>query len=158
MNLNIRRAQTADAQAIAAILRELDWFAHLASETLETTQMRVSQHLEMCLANDSHSVYVAQTEPSEIMGYVAVHWMPTLFLSGPEGFVSELFIKTSARGLGIGSKLLAAVKAEAETRGCARLSLINIRHRESYKQGFYRKQGWQERETAANFIYPLTEK
>jgi hypothetical protein len=79
MNLNIRRAQTADAQAIAAILRELDWFAHLASETLETTQMRVSQHLEMCLANDSHSVYVAQTEPSEIMGYVAVHWMPTLF-------------------------------------------------------------------------------
>jgi hypothetical protein len=33
--------------------------------------------------------------------------------------------------------------------------LLNHKERESYQREFYRKQGWIERETVANFIYPL---
>ncbi|MEH1930268.1 hypothetical protein [Nostoc sp.] len=33
--------------------------------------------------------------------------------------------------------------------------LLNHKERESYQREFYRKQGWVERETVANFIYPL---
>ncbi len=89
------------------------------------------------------------------MGYAAVHWLPYLFMPGPEGFVSELFIDDEARGQGIGTKLLESVKQEAQARGCTRLSLINLRDRESYQRGFYAKLGWQERPDAANFILRL---
>jgi GNAT superfamily N-acetyltransferase len=55
----------------------------------------------------------------------------------------------------VGTRLLAAVKEEARKRGCARLSLLNGRTRPSYQREFYRKDGWQERETMANFIFEL---
>jgi hypothetical protein len=46
-------------------------------------------------------------------------------------------------------------KEEAKKRRCSRLSLLNLRNRESYQRGFYKKQGWTEREHVANFVFPL---
>lgn len=45
--------------------------------------------------------------------------------------------------------------ALAPITGCQRLSLINLRRRESYERQFYIKAGWQERAEAANFIRVL---
>jgi hypothetical protein len=45
--------------------------------------------------------------------------------------------------------------AEARQRGCFRLSLINMRRRESYQRRYYEKAGWEERPEAANFVYFL---
>jgi GNAT superfamily N-acetyltransferase len=153
-NVEIRRAALDDAPAIATILRELGWFAALQKETAASTQARVTRHLQLCLADASHSVYVAAKE-AEVIGYAAAHWLPYLILAGPEGYVSELFLRDTARGQGIGTALLEMVRTEAEERGCARLMLLNIRDRESYQRGFYKKLGWQEREQAANFVLPL---
>ena len=89
------------------------------------------------------------------MGYGSVHWLPYLFLQGPEGYVSELFVRESARGQGIGRELLKVIETEAKARGCVRLSLINLRSRESYTRQFYVKAGWEERPDAANFICRL---
>jgi len=115
----------------------------------------VSRHLSLCTAGDSHLILVAQTSSGEIAGYCAVHWLPYLILAGPEGYVSELFIKEDFRGQGIGSQLLESVKTEAQKRGCSRLMLLNMRKRESYQRQFYSKQGWEERPDAANFVLPL---
>ena len=76
-------------------------------------------------------------------------------MRGPEGFVSELFVRDSARGHGVGKQLLEAIETEARARGCVRLSLINLRSRESYQRQFYIKAGWEERNEAANFIYRI---
>jgi GNAT superfamily N-acetyltransferase len=103
----------------------------------------------------SHSVFVAEEPAGKIIGYGSVHWLPYLFMSGPEGYVSELFVSASARGQGIGRELLKVIESEARVRGCQRLSLTNLRNRESYKRQFYLKAGWQERSEAANFIYVL---
>ena len=149
MNISIRPAQIEDAAAITAILQQLEWFSHYG----EITPLRVSRQLELCLADASHSVYLAETPSGEIVGYGAVHWLPTLFMPGGEGYVSELFVKESARGGGVGAALLRAFVAEGKERGCTRLSLLNNRQRESYRRGFYTKQGWQEREAMANFVY-----
>jgi GNAT superfamily N-acetyltransferase len=86
-----------------------------------------------------------------------VHWLPYLLLPGPEGYVSELFLRESSRGLGIGGQLIETVKAEALKRNCSRLMLLNLRKRESYKRGFYKKQGWEERQEAVNFIFKMEE-
>ncbi len=145
-----------DTNAITHILHALGWFAHLNSESVETTQKRIARHLESCNAADGHSVYVAESSAGDVVGYGAVYWMPTLFLPGPEGYVSELFVGEAARGQGVGAKLLEAMKEEAEERGCSRLSVVNMRYRESYERGFYRKCGWEERPDAANFILRLS--
>jgi GNAT superfamily N-acetyltransferase len=155
MQIKIRAARASDAEAIAILLHAVGWFKGLEGETVAQTAVRVGEHLALCQAGDSHNVYVAEDAAGHFLGYSAVHWLPFLFLSGPEGHVSELFITNGARGRGVGTKLLKTVIAEARERGCARLSLINSRHRESYLRDFYKKHGWQERGQVANFVYDL---
>lgn len=154
MLFQIRNAQQQDAAGIADVLRDVGWFGHIDAEEPEATITRIEKHLALCLADDSHSIYVAESE-GMIVGYAAVHWLPYLMMTGPEGFISELFIAQAARGQGIGAQLLKTVEQEARSRGCSRLGLINSRTRESYTRDFYRKQGWTEREAMVNFVLPL---
>ena len=155
MSTAIRKATVDDARKLAALLKEIGWFDAFNTAEVDVLAERVRARLEQCLADGSHSTFVAEAPGGEITGYGSVHWLPYLFMSGPEGYVSELFVSTSARGLGIGRKLLRVIESEARARGCQRLSLTNLRDRESYKRQFYRKAGWQERAEAANFIYVL---
>ena len=154
--VRVRAAQPDDAAGIAELIVRLGTFKHhFEGLPADAIQQRVGKQLNSCLVDNSHTVLVAVTAPDRIVGYAAVHWLPYLFMPGPEGYVSELFIEDAARGQGIGTQLLESVKQEAQARGCARLSLINIRDRESYQRGFYAKLDWQERPDAANFIYQL---
>lgn len=152
---NVRPATPDDVRAIAAILRGLGWFAFINDEAKARTETRVKKHLRLCMADDSHAVLVAEDAKNAVLGYVAVHWLPYLMLPGPEGYVSELFVAEAARGMGVGTRLLEAVKEIADSRGCSRLMLVNRKTRESYKRGFYRKLGWEEREEFANFVLYL---
>jgi len=155
MDIQIRKDEVQDGADLAELLRSLDFFDHLQAEAYQTTQERVARHLAMGEAENSHSIFVAQNSAGEIVGYGAVHWLPYLILTGPEGYISELFIREAYRGQGIGSQLLRVIKVEAQQRGCSRLMLLNRRQRESYQRQFYAKQGWAEREEMANFVYPL---
>ena len=152
-SIKIRQAIKGDAAAIAQILHEMGWFSNLASESSAQTVARIERFLPDGPAAAHHSVYVAESDEVEVVGYTAVHWLPYFFMTGPEGHVSELFVSAASRGQGIGGQLLAAVQAEAQARGCARLSLLNGRHRESFQRQFYEKMGWEERPLMANFVY-----
>lgn len=153
-HLIVRPSVLTDSPALAQFLLDLHYFSALEGITLEEAEIRVTHNITACLADTSHSVYVAVSDDA-IVGYVAVHWLPCLYMPGPEGFISELFVGESTRGQGVGAQLLDTVIAEARQRGCARLELINMKHRDSYLRGFYSKQGWEERPIAANFVYTL---
>jgi GNAT superfamily N-acetyltransferase len=155
MPVQIREANAQDAQSLAELLKDIGWFESFKNEPLEVTSQRVRVHVEQCRADKSHSIFVAESSDRNIVGYGSVHWLPYLFLQGPEGYVSELFVRQSARGQGIGRELLKTIETEANARGCVRLSLINLRNRESYLRQFYVKAGWEERPEAANFIYRI---
>lgn len=155
MNFTIRKAQESDTQAIAQILQDLGWFPWVNSTSQENNIKQIQLHIAKCHADDSHSVYVAEKVESDVVGYVAVHWLPCPFLPQLQAYVSELFISEANRGQGIGKALLATVISEAKSRGCSLLMLLNHKERDSYQREFYRKQGWIERENFANFIYPL---
>lgn len=152
----IRAAQLDDANTLAELILNIGWFQHYFEDASpEEVQAKIAHKLRLILADDSHTVYVAENFAGEIEGYVSVHWLPYLFMPGPEGYISELFVRETARGQGIGRRLLKQVKAAAIKRGCSRLSLLNMRPRESYQRGFYTKQGWTERADAANFVLRL---
>ena len=155
MAIRVRKISSQDAVQIAELLKEIGWFEFFKKETIAAASERVKSHIEQCRADNSHSAFVAETLDGEIVGYVSVHWLPYLFLQGLEGYVSELFVRESARGQGIGRELLQTIGTEAKARGCVRLSLINLRNRESYLRQFYIKVGWEERTEAANFIYRI---
>jgi GNAT superfamily N-acetyltransferase len=153
MNITIRPAQLDDVGSLTDLLRSLGWFEAVTDVPFEEAIGRVGDHLSQCLADDSHSVYVGVDNEGEVQGYVSVHWLPYLLFRGPEGYVSELFLRETARGQGLGAALLETVKGEATRRGCFRLSLLNNRSRESYQRGFYSKHGWEERQIMAHFVY-----
>jgi GNAT superfamily N-acetyltransferase len=155
MATKIRKATPQDAPQLTVLLKEIGWFELFESEPLEQAGSRVKSQIERCLADSSHSLFVAEASEGSIVGYGSVHWLPYLFMRGPEGYVSELFVRESARGQGVGKQLLQAIDAEARARGCVRLSLSNLRSRESYQRQFYVKAGWEERGEAANFIYRI---
>ncbi|MFN2203311.1 MAG: GNAT family N-acetyltransferase [Caldilineaceae bacterium] len=146
-----------DAPALAHLLHGLGYFDRLQDVPIEETTASVSAALAKINASDDHTLYVAIGADGRLLGYTAVHWIPDLFLPGPEGYLSELFVVEAARGQGIGGALLDAVTVEAQRRGGSRLQLINFRHRESYRRGFYAKHGWEERPTAAIFTLFLDE-
>jgi GNAT superfamily N-acetyltransferase len=155
VEFTLREARLEDAAQLTDLLREVGWRPEFQTEPLEQLTQRVARQLALCHANESHTVYVAVDTEGTLVGYVAVHWLPYLMYPGPEGFISELFLREPVRGQGLGAKLLETVKQAAKARGGYRLQLINHRQRESYRRGFYAKQGWEERLDAANFVFYL---
>lgn len=154
-NVVIRSGRETDAAAIAAILRSVGWFEQLKAEAPKKTEERIRSQIRLHKTDDGHSFYVAEISAGRVAGYASVHWLRHFFFSGPEGYLSELFVDESSRGLGIGKKLLHKIVQEAGSRDCARLMLLNGKHRESYRRSFYSKNGWSEREKIANFVFQL---
>ena len=151
MDIMVRQANIHDVEDITTILKELQWFKTVDSESFEESKTRVIERLGLCRSDQSHSVYVAEADDGHVMGYASVHWLPYFYLPGLEGFISELFILESDRGHGVGTLLLESIKVEARERGCFRLKLINMHKQESYHREFYKKLGWEERDGDFSF-------
>lgn len=155
VKFTVRFAHHTDAAAISELIRGLGMFGRLEAEDASLTAVHVADHLARCLSDESHSVFVAELPGGQLVGYASVHWLPYLFLAGPEGYVSELFVTEPHRGAGVGSELLDTTVDAARSRGCSRLMLAAVRSRESYERGFYQKRGWFERADVANMVYEL---
>jgi len=153
--IRVRRAEHEDVPVIADIIRRLGWFPYVDKESPSATERRVLLHLELCDADESHTVLVAEDEEGKAVGYISVHWLPYLLLSGPEGYVSEVFVEEEARGKGVGAALIDDVKEYALAKNCSRLMLLNNRERPSYEMDFYTRLGFVERPEMANLVMPL---
>lgn len=153
--MRIRCANSEDAAAIAAVVHAMRELSAIARQPVAKTEKAVSENLARAQASGQSAVYVAENDAGAVVGYGAVHWTPFLFLAGGEAYVTELFVHPSAAGRGIGTAILEEITAEAGRRGCARVSLLNGRDRESYRRSFYKQRGWIERENMANFVLPL---
>jgi GNAT superfamily N-acetyltransferase len=151
MKLNIRLATINDARMIAELLTNIDDYKtwnELGADEMEKT---VRQSLEQ--AHSERLLFVAEIN-DRVIGYAAVYWLHHAF-SMREGYVSELFIRSDASGHGAGTALLEAIKAEAIARGCYRLTLVNLKDRESYRRGFYASRGWEEKSNTVRFAFAL---
>ncbi len=149
----IRPAHAEDAPAIAALLEALGDLPMLAGEDVADV---VARHVPIAVASANTTLLVVE-DNGELIGYANVHWVHDLFMPGPEGYLSELFILESHSGRGIGSEVLGLIEAEGRERGAFRLSLLNAKRRASYERRFYEQHGWVERPEIANFVRWLRE-
>ncbi len=156
-SVKIRRAVNEDVPVIASILRELGWFPYIDKESETATELRIRLHLELADADESHTVLVAEDEELGVAGYISVHWLPYLLLSGPEGYISEIFVREEARGKGVGTALMNDVKELAIAKRCSRLMLLTDRERDAQEKDFYARFGFEERPEMANMVLQLGE-
>ena len=144
----IRPAVAEDAPAFAVLLEAIGDLPMLAGEDVAAVAAR---HVPVAVASPDTTLLVVEDD-SGLIGYANVHWVHDLFMPGPEGYLSELFILESHSGRGIGSEVLGLIEAEARERGAFRLSLLNAKRRASYERRFYERHGWIERPEIANFV------
>jgi GNAT superfamily N-acetyltransferase len=133
------------------VLCNIDDYPHWKAQGVEQLELGAVQSLE--LQNPERLVFVAELD-GRINAYAVVYWLHPMF--GPkEGYVSELFVRSDASGQGAGTALLERVQLEARACGCKRLTLVNLKDRESYKRGFYAARGWDERSNTVRFVFDL---
>lgn len=152
--IKIREARAGDAVRMAEILREIGWSERRNALPLEEVAGPIVKLIEHCVRDsEGHSIIVAVDEGDTVLGFLNVHWVPFIMLGSLEGYVSDVFVSPSSGGMGVGQALVERVIEEGKRRGCMRLMLTNGKEKLSYKSGFYKKLGWTERPSVANFVY-----
>ncbi len=139
------------AELIRAFRRERGEFEESEAEAASVLQM-----LSQCGESPGHDLIVAE-RAGEAVGYLALHRIPFPMLAGSEGYVSDLLVRSSLRGAGIGKSLLAEAERRARQSGCVRLMLNNRLAAESYARGFFVAVGFRERRSFASFVKPLND-
>jgi ribosomal protein S18 acetylase RimI-like enzyme len=145
----IRDAILADSDQLAELVRQLH---EERGAALDVQQARDA--VCACIGDGSRDLIVADCD-NDVVGYVAVHWIPFPMLHGQEAYVSDLLIRRDWRGRGIGRRLLAVTEDRARARGCVRIMLNNRKTAESFARGFFAQAGFRERTEFANFVKPL---
>lgn len=141
----VRTARVDDGRAIGSLLCELGWFGTDADRLVER-----ATHLVPDADDLSRSMLVAELA-GEVVGYLQVTWVYPVFLSGPEAYVTELFVTGSARGRSVGSALLDELHRRAANLGAPRVRLLGGRDREHFRRAFYPSRGYERRDDLAVF-------
>jgi N-acetylglutamate synthase-like GNAT family acetyltransferase len=129
--VNVRRARTADAPAIAALLAELGYATDPAIVELRLAKLERS---------GPSAVLVAERE-GDVAGVLALHMVPVLHEPGPWCRVTMLIVGEDARRRGLARALVTEAEAIARSHGCVRIEVTSAFHRDGAHE-FYRGMGY----------------
>jgi GNAT superfamily N-acetyltransferase len=142
--LSIRRATLADAPQLAPLAGQLGYPA--AAE-------EVAARLREILDDPKHVVFVAETEDSQIVGYVEGFPLHTI-ASNPRVEIGGLVVDESRRSKGVGRLLVAHVEEWARAKGFREARLrSNIIRGQAHL--FYENLGYRVNKTQKSFLKAL---
>jgi len=131
--IEMRKATTADADAIAGLLDQLGY---------PTTSAQVPARLDRLAGGGRATVLVAQQE-DRVVGLATVHMLSVLNRNRDVAWLTALVVDASARKSGVGRALVEAVESFARQAGCERLSVTTHEHlTDAHK--FYLRVGLQQ--------------
>ncbi len=139
-NLVIRPANESDVQSAFKLMTDLGYPDVSLASFAET--------YHAVLNNPVMLVIVAEDENEDVIGLATISQRPQLRLTGNLVTIDEFVVADRARGKGVGRELLKAAAAMARELGARRLELETNRARESYRRGFYVKNGFVEADSA----------
>jgi len=132
VDLTIRDAAAADAEAIAALLTQLGYPSE--PEAVETRLERLR------VVGDR--VVVADLDAA-VVGLAHLQVSPGIERDRPAARVGALIVDEAQRGRGIGRALVEAMEAEARLRGCELLYLTTSERRDD-AHAFYARLGLEQ--------------
>jgi GNAT superfamily N-acetyltransferase len=141
--VNVRRAGTADAAAIAALLAELGY---------ETPPADVGRRLAE-LERSGRSAALVAERGGEVAGVLTLHIVPVLHEPGGWCRVTVLVVGQQARRQGLARALVSHAEALARSHGCVRIEVTSALHRDGAHE-FYRGMGFAQ--VSEHFLKPLT--
>ena len=150
MRTLIRLATENDVQAAFSMMTDLGYS--------DVDLARFAETYHAVLNHPTMLVIVAEDENKEVIGLASISNRPQLRLMKHLVTIDEFVIANHARGRGVGRELLNAAIAMARKLGARRVELETNRARESYRRGFYVKNGFIEADSAVMRIdYELPE-
>jgi GNAT superfamily N-acetyltransferase len=117
-DINVRQPTSADAPALSGLLGELGYPAPPAE---------LAQRLT-ALVQSGAVVYVAEVNGS-VVGVITGHALHTINSTPRIAQLTALVVRESARGRGVGRRLVKEIEHWAITRGAAKISLTSALHR-----------------------------
>jgi GNAT superfamily N-acetyltransferase len=137
--VSVRRAEAADAAAIAALLAELGY---------EAAPADVERRLE---ALERSAVLVAELDCG-VAGVLTLSMVPVLHEAGDWCRITVLVVAERARRRGLARALVAEAEAIARGHGCIRIEVTSALHRDGAHE-FYR--GMDYDQVSEHFLKPL---
>ena len=138
-NIQVRNAEKKDLPSIQKLLSELGY------GPVEIPQLTQTWTEIMSLEN--MGIIVSEVD-GQIAGYLAYSLKPQLRLCSLSMEIDELCISETLRGRGIGTSLINKAKDIASKQSARQIIISTNRERESYKRGFYTKNGFLEKNSA----------
>jgi GNAT superfamily N-acetyltransferase len=130
----IRHAEAADADAVAALAAELAQSFAFAEEAFRVSYPAL-------LAADGACLLLA-ANGRDVAGYLLGFHHMTFYANGPVAWVEEIVVRGQDRRRGTGAALMSAFERWAADRGCALVALATRR-----AASFYRALGYAESAT-----------
>jgi GNAT superfamily N-acetyltransferase len=129
----IRLAREEDLESIADLLNHLGY---------PITVSGLRPILQTMLQASETDVFVATLSDYGVVGLMSLLHFPTLRLNGRQVTIEELVIHPRLRGKGIGREFIAFARTYAQELGAVMIEVLTNRKRESFKRGFYEKNGF----------------
>jgi GNAT superfamily N-acetyltransferase len=129
----IRLACEEDLESIVGLLNHLGY---------PITPSGLLPILRTMLQASETAVFVASLNGCGVVGLMSLLHFPTLRLNGRQVTIEELVVHPGRRGKGIGRELIAFARTYAQDLGAVMIEVLTNRKRESFKRGFYEKNGF----------------
>lgn len=133
----IEKATAADIPALSDLLSVL--FAQEAEFTPDAQAQH--QGLARIIANPEIGVVLVARQGNQCVGMVSLLFTVSTALGSQVAWLEDMVVAPSARGMGLGTRLLSEAVALARTQGCKRITLLTDRDNEA-AQRFYAQQGF----------------
>jgi GNAT superfamily N-acetyltransferase len=144
--LEIRMATPADAAVLLEMIREFAEHVRMLNKVI-ATEDRLRQTL---FGGQSHAEALLAEWSGEPVGFAVFYHTYSTFRGEPGLFLEDLFVRSAARGRGIGRALLTRVATNAQQRGCGRLEWSTLDWNEPAIK-FYRHLGAEPHEGSTIF-------
>ena len=116
--LTITSPDSADRDAVIRLLAE-----QLAEHRIETGGEAIAAAVDGIMVDDRRGFLLVAKEAGTAVAVAYVSFIWTLEHGGKSCWLEELYVLPERRGVGIGSKLVAAVLEGAQSAGCAAVDL-----------------------------------
>lgn len=136
METTFRVAEAADADALLAMMRELNEHEGMAFD-----EPKARAALAQLFADERFGVAHLMLSGGETAGYLVVTFGFSIEFGGRDAFVDELFVKDEFRGLGVGKAALARAEEVCRARDIRALHL-EVERANERAQTLYRKSGY----------------
>lgn len=119
----IRPATPADGEIILSLIDALAVYEKLDPPTQDAKERLLK---DAFAPSPRFNILLAETAEGVACGYAFILETYSTFLALPTLYLEDLFVLPEYRGVGAGSALFEAVKAEARERGCGRMEFLAL--------------------------------